>query len=114
MATSFKSLSVSEYDNYIELSLDGVTYEIKLNTSTLITFSISYEGVVTEYQAEEGMTWNQFIESSYNTNGDVFHFTEYVGYKRKGVTVCNDSTLETLVGLEDVITATTYYAGAGN
>jgi hypothetical protein len=38
--------------------------------STLITFYIThYNGSNLEYQAEEGMTWAEWCESEYNTDG---------------------------------------------
>lgn len=114
--SSFKSLSVSEYDNYIELSLDGVTYEIKLNTSNLITFSISLQGVVTEYQAEQGMTWSEFIESSYNTNNDVhLHSATAMWYKLSGHIIYDDSQKTIITNPVDTIIADKmYYAGMGD
>lgn len=34
---------------------------------TIIEFTVSGRGITTKtYQAEEGMTWSEFIESSYN------------------------------------------------
>lgn len=40
-----------------------------------ITFTIS--GI--QYQAQEGMTWEQWVNSSYNTDGFIIHNTNHVG-----------------------------------
>ena len=37
----------------------------------IITFRIQYEGVVTSYQAEDGMTFYQWINSQYNTDSNI-------------------------------------------
>lgn len=77
---------------------------------TLINFTIKDEG---SYQAESGMTWSQWVASSYNPG-------EYVIYdggvtKSSGVAgslwVATDSSISHTVSSSDVITATTYYYG---
>ena len=50
-------------------------YILKMNNNNLITFTI--DGV--EYQAEEGMTWEEWINSEYNTDG--FYISEKYNYK---------------------------------
>jgi hypothetical protein len=47
--------------------LQEIDYIIKLNTNNkkLITFYVDN----TEYQAEQGMTWEDWVNSEYNTNG---------------------------------------------
>lgn len=47
------------------IKIDGVVYEIEVVAPTIITFTIGS----TSYQAEEGMTWEQWVDSSYNTAG---------------------------------------------
>lgn len=47
------------------IKIDGVVYEIEAVTPTIITFTIGSAS----YQAEEGMTWEQWCSSSYNTAG---------------------------------------------
>lgn len=48
--------------------VDGTGYDISL--SKLISFTIEdVYGSTKTYQAEPGMTWNQWLSSSYNTDG---------------------------------------------
>ena len=54
--------SASTMNQLFELSLNGSC----TNSVSIITFY--YKG--TQYQAEEGMTWEEFIKSSYNKDGD--------------------------------------------
>jgi hypothetical protein len=42
------------------------------NEDNLITFTV--DGI--EYQAEEGMTWKEWANSSYNTGGFIFHYSD--------------------------------------
>ena len=47
---------------------DTLVYESSSTpTPTLISFSVSANGTTTTYQAESGMTWEQWIASAYNT-----------------------------------------------
>ena len=47
--------------------------EKKVNIeSNLITFTV--DGI--EYQAEEGMTWEEWANSSYNTGGFIFYYSD--------------------------------------
>lgn len=53
---------------------DGLKYNnttiVEAPTTTIINFIIaSVEGVDTTYQAEEGMTWQEWVDSEYNTDG---------------------------------------------
>ena len=36
------------------------------------------------YQAEEGMTWEEFVNSNYNSNGDFSISDTYIKYARDG------------------------------
>lgn len=57
---------------------------------TLITFTIN--GI--EYQAEEGMTWSEWVESSYNTGSNLFYksgSTAYIKDMMYEWCVCYDS-----------------------
>ncbi len=53
-------VEVTDYENVI---INGVSYKCK--GKTLISFTVAG----TSYQAEEGMTWAEWIASSYNTGG---------------------------------------------
>ena len=53
-------VEVTDYENVI---VNGVSYKCK--GKTLISFTIAG----TSYQAEDGMTWAEWIASSYNTGG---------------------------------------------
>lgn len=46
-----------------------LTHATKQGATNLITFTIAG----TSYQAEEGMTWGEWVESDYNTDGFVYH-----------------------------------------
>lgn len=50
------------------------------NTGTLISFTI----YGTEYQAEEGMTWEQWCDSSYNTDGYYVNWANGYIYNSSG------------------------------
>lgn len=78
---------------------------------TLINFTI--KGI--SYQAEDGMTWAQWCESSYNTGG--YHVSNGVVHgSNEHYSVYNDSTGTSLVNGNDTIVAKEYYlisAGGG-
>lgn len=81
--------------------------------ATLINFTI--DG--TAYQAEEGMTWAQWVASSYNTGGYIIYENSLVSTPNGaagGSRVTTDSAHNNPVGPSDAITATTYYYGAAN
>lgn len=64
-----KSLSVGDHTFKI-ISTDGIT-EGKMtikSTAKLIDFMVTLDVGHTSFQAEEGMTWKQFVNSSYNTD----------------------------------------------
>lgn len=48
-----------------KIKIDGVVYEIESAAPTIITFTIDSDS----YEAEEGMTFQQWVNSSYNTGG---------------------------------------------
>jgi len=73
-------------------------------TKELITFTI--EG--TEYQAEEGMTWGEWVESSYNTAG----YSTTASYVTTGDTeywVCEDFDGWTKISPDDAIISDSLY-----
>ena len=61
----------AKVDEIQALSLDEIN-EI-LYEPALITFTVTDEASETtkEYQAEEGMTWKQWVDSAYNTSGSI-------------------------------------------
>ena len=80
---------------------------------TLINFSI--EG--TAYQAEEGMTWGEWVASSYNTGGYYVNSFGNIAVGAGGgggARVTTDSAYNNAVTSADVITAATYYYGQPN
>lgn len=84
----------------------------KQGGATLISFTISG----TSYQAEQGMTWQQWIDSTYNTG----NYVVYNGVVTKmpagtaGSRVTTDSAFNNAVSPTDIIMATTYYMGQAN
>lgn len=49
--------------------LKGLASVLEFNNVSLISFNVYYAGKKNEYTAEEGMTWGQWVESSYNFEG---------------------------------------------
>ena len=56
---------------------------------SIITFSINYNNEIITFQAEEGMTWEEFINSSYNTNNSFTNnqSDDYVQYEKNIVRI---------------------------
>lgn len=67
---------------------------------TLIEFTVG----VKIYQAEEGMTWEQFVSSKYN-NGDITIMAPYVVYYSQQAIALNGSMVEST----DIIISNTRY-----
>ena len=61
-ATQNDLAQLDELDSWLENQVNGVEKRAKI-----ISFTINS----TTYQAEEGMTWRQWIESKYNTIGTI-------------------------------------------
>ncbi len=87
---------------------------IKQDSSvTLINFTINSVA----YQAEDGMTWQQWVASSHNTGGYIIYENRLVSTPNGaagGGRVTTDSAHNNPVIPSDLITATTYYYGAAN
>lgn len=69
-ATNYAKNQLYLYENKLYfIVLDGSTYKMKKlgQDATLISFTIAG----TSYQAEDGMTWEEWVSSSYNTAGFV-------------------------------------------
>lgn len=80
---------------------------------TLINFTINGDA----YQAEDGMTWQQWVASSHNTGGYIIYENRLVSTPNGaagGGRVTTDSAHNNPVSSSDLITATTYYYGAAN
>lgn len=68
---SFTDVEVTPHEGYITMSINGVDFNLKTAASvSLISFSIS-SNVTATYQAEDGMTWAEWVASDYNTGGFV-------------------------------------------
>lgn len=61
--------TISENMIYQISVLKGLASVLEFNKVSLIFFTVNYTGKTFEYTAEEGMTWGQWIESSYNFEG---------------------------------------------
>lgn len=85
---------------------NGDLYLVEGGVATLINFTISD----TAYQAEEGMTWEQWVASSYNTGG-YFVSDTYISDDRGRV--YTDSSLTTPVLSTDVIISGRNYGNSG-
>lgn len=72
-------------------------------TASLISFSVSHQGTSATLQAEDGMTWGEWIESDYNTEG----FSVSNGYINAGPYPITASTSH--VRASDVITSNGSY-----
>lgn len=79
-------------------------------TPTLISFTING----TTYQAESGMTWQQWVDSSYNTAKYYIDSFDCVVQGPGGAIVTTDSAFNNSVSSTDIITATAYYYGQPN
>lgn len=82
----------------------------KQGGATLINFTING----TSYQAEQGMTWQQWVNSSYNTGGYIVYGGEITNSPPGGSRVTTDSAHDYSVRPTDIITATAYYQGQAN
>lgn len=111
MDTSRKVWMLARANSSIYLSTGAAWQQIEgMRTSPLITFTITFNGNHS-YAAEEGMTWETWINSQYN-NGDVFVHTLSDG----GKLICynndwlcqiheyvRDAEIYPMVRLDDVI-----------
>lgn len=51
--------------------LKGLASVLEFNKLSLIFFNVYHTGKTVEYTAEKGMTWGQWVESSYNIDGAI-------------------------------------------
>ena len=104
----------SGWNNYWASQPDG---EIKVvwgyTASNLITFTIAG----TTYQAENGMTWGEWIDSKYNVNSHVDNFDPYVSCNGVLVFDVPNSTVANSAGAiklaDEIIDGKKYYQMVG-
>ena len=83
----------------------------KQGGAALINFTI--DGTL--YQAEEGMTWQQWVDSSYNTGGYIVYNNIITTVPPAGGSrVTTDRAYNNEVSPTDIITETAYYEGQAN
>ena len=124
LSTSSKWSALSDGEHTVQIVAKGSGYRdsakstsvtVTKGGATLISFTIAG----TSYQAEEGMTWAQWVNSSYNTATPKYYINDY-GYVVRGsgggggARVTTDSGLNNSVSSTDIITATVYYYGQAN
>lgn len=85
--------------DYTKLVVDGTNYPI-----VMISFTIAG----TTYQAEEGMTWGEWIESSYNTSGYYLSGTN-IQNRSSGLFVCSTDKSILITVQEMILEGTAYY-----
>ena len=90
---------------------------IKIPIIEAVIISFTIDG--TSYQAEEGMTWAQWVNSDYNTATPKYYINDYGDVVRGsggggGASVTTDSAHNNSVSSTDIITATAYYYGQAN
>ena len=79
------NLIIEEVENaeYYDIYVDGVLeHTIDNRPITLISFTIEDNGIEIDYQAEDGMTWAEWIVSEYNTDG--FYVDNHYVYNSDG------------------------------
>ncbi len=113
--SSFHGLVVTDHGDYYTLAFGSESFDVEKGAApkSTFTFTINYKdaGSTTQYQAEEGMTWADFIASSYNTNNDV---RADMCYKNAGACIYSDSATYVLCSAEDTLIADhIYYATTG-
>ena len=57
--------SINELNNWLDNNVSGTAGEDTPSQKKIISFTIAN----TNYQAEEGMTWKEWVESQYNNDG---------------------------------------------
>ena len=72
--------------NVVKCQQENEVHYAAVGSVTLITFNISSKS----YQAEEGMTWQQWVDSSYNTDGYIIA-SNYVMDSQEDIWVSNST-----------------------
>ena len=97
----------SAYTGYVTIEYTKTT-----DTANGISFTAlsDYSAISNRtYQAEQGMTWQQFINSNYNTDGFSAKNSNVFFATGDGYYICSKNDLDTKVLLTDTIQNTTYY-----
>ena len=103
---SFSDVEVTPHDSYITMTINGVDFNLKTAASvSLISFSIGG----TTYQAEEGMTWAEWVASDYNTGG--FYISGTGVFTQNNFRVVDSATFS-YVNSSDEIVQNHSYAGS--
>lgn len=98
---------VAKADGYRDSEHSSAVTVTKQSTATLISFTI--DG--TSYQAEEGMTWAQWVNSSYNTDSNFISFNNEILASVNGFVVSyNGMTVKTS---EIIVANRAYYLSSG-
>lgn len=95
----------------VYIGVNGIAEEAWSAAKPLISFIIddsrNENGTIKTYQAEEGMTWGEWVESNYNTDGYV-NDRGYI-FNEGLIGLFYDIEYENYITANDVITSITYY-----
>lgn len=125
LSVSYKTINITS--SLFEVTMNGELYDdesvnygyklldwlkanaTKQGATSLITFTIGG----TSYQAEEGMTWGEWVESDYNTNGYTKNSDNLI-ISSGGAAVVN-SSFETVQASYEIISGSAYklFQGGG-
>ena len=108
---------IGRIDNNLLATIDRVTalenalkaleiYDGEISTDSLITFTV--DGIT--FEAVEGMTWEEFVNSDYNTGGFNFNgmFADHVHTNTANVYVFNESTSSFVVKTDLIVEGEPY------
>ena len=87
--TATITVSVAEGTNW--RAATDVTCSVSAEFTTLITFTIEHNGTVETLTAEEGMTWSEWMDSSYNTMGFYSKWTQVAHGQGADIVFVRDS-----------------------
>ena len=91
----------------VYIGVNGIAEEAWSAAKPLISFIIDENGTIKTYQAEEGMTWGEWVESDYNTDGYINDQGYIFNYAYIGL--FHDIDWENYIIADDIITSVTYY-----
>ena len=76
----------------------------------VLTFSLTDPAGTSTYSFEEGMTWEQWVNSEYNTIGAYANFDGiWVGYNASLYFICDYDTGLIVSAGDDIVPEKTYY-----
>lgn len=87
--------------------VNGTGYDITFATIISFTIQLDGEAYPTTYYAEDGMTWGDWVESSYNTDGYLW-WSGYIKSNDK-TAIVYDRTIGSSVKNDDLIVADRHY-----